>query len=173
MSNKLKIIPIISRLVEVMAITVFIVMMGSMIVQVIFRYILNSPLVGIEEFARFMFIWMVYLGAIISMQQGLFYRVDYFAELIPKNIRVIIYFLINIVILLFLLFLFLYGGKIFYVFRTVKSIALHWPWKYIYLSLPFSVTFMFFIAMISVNRSFKDIINVWAKSTPKIKKEEV
>lgn len=173
MSNKLKIIPILTRLVEGMAITVFIIMMGSMIVQVIFRYLLNSPIVGIEEFARFMFIWMIYLGAIISMQQGLFYRVNYFADLIPKNFRVIIYFLINIAILLFLLFLFLYGGKIFYVFRAVKSIALHWPWKYIYLSLPFSIAFMFFIAMLNVNKSFKDILKVWLKNTSKIKKEEV
>jgi len=173
MSNKLKIIPILTRLIEGMAIVVFIIMMGSMIVQVIFRYLLNSPIVGIEEFARFMFIWMVYLGAIISMQQGLFYRVNYFTDLIPKNFRVIIYFLINIVILLFLLFLFLYGGKIFYVFRAVKSIALHWPWKYIYLSLPFSIAFMFFITMININKSFKDILKVWVKSTSKIKKEEV
>lgn len=173
MSNKLKIIPILMRLIEWMAITVFIVMMGSMIVQVIFRYLLNSPIVGIEEFARFMFIWMIYLGAIISMQQGLFYRVNYFTDLMPKNFRVIIFFLINVVILLFLLYLLAYGGKVFYVFRAVKSIALHWSWKYIYFSLSFSVAFMFFIAIINFNKCFKDVIRIWVKGASKIKKEKV
>ena len=130
---------IIYSFIEILAVAFFIAMMGAMIIQVISRYLLNSPISWIEECARFLFIWMIYCGAIISMKKRLFYKVDYFAEHLPNKLKIIFNFLVQISVLLALLFLFIYSNKTVYAFRAVKSVALHLPWKYIYFSLSFSV----------------------------------
>ncbi len=85
MLRKLRFFAIMIGLVKACSVTIFVIMMGAMVVQVIFRYLLNSPIVWIEEFARFMFIWMIYLGAIISMEQGLLHRVC--SSLLVHSIR--------------------------------------------------------------------------------------
>ena len=134
------------RLIEVLSVTIFVIMMGAMIMQVIFRYLLNSPIVWIEEFARFMFIWMIYLGVIISMEQGLLHRVNYFIDLLPKKLRAVVYVIVNALVFWFLAFLIISGWQVVNRFSKVKSISLEWPWKYIYLSVLLAASIMSLIS---------------------------
>jgi len=167
---KINIMKIIYSFIEILAVAFFIAMMGAMIIQVISRYLLNSPISWIEECARFLFIWMIYCGAIISMKKRLFYKVDYFAEHLPNKLKIIFNFLVQISVLLALLFLFIYSNKTVYAFRAVKSVALHLPWKYIYFSLSFSVFFMIVISLFNIKKFLEeDLLKVLRKKTEKNK----
>ena len=171
MLRKLRFFEVLIRLVKVLAVTIFVIMMGAMVVQVIFRYLLNSPIAWIEEFARFMFIWMIYLGVIISMEQGLLHRVNYFIDLLPGKLRACVYVIVNALVFWFLAFLIISGWQVVNRFSKVRSISLEWPWKYIYLSVVFSAIIMSLISMRNLAQSILDLIKTLGLST--LNREEV
>ena len=41
-----------------------------LILQIAFRYVLNAPLVWPEEAARYLYIWVCYLGAAVALRRG-------------------------------------------------------------------------------------------------------
>ena len=58
--------------------------------QVIYRYVLNNPLIWSEELARFLFIWLVMFGAGYCVSRNKHIRVDTITNLLPqKAVRVI------------------------------------------------------------------------------------
>ena len=165
MLKKPKVFRIMMRLIEALTVILFIIMMGAMIIQVIFRYLLNSPIVGIEEFARFMFIWMIYLGVIISMEQRFLHRVNYFIDLLPSKLRACVHVIVNILVFWFLAFLTISGWQVVNRFSKVKSIALEWPWKYIYLSVLFSASLMGLISIRNLIQSVLDLMKTLRMKT--------
>lgn len=55
---------------------IFVLLVAVTFAQVIFRYLLASPLTWTEEFARYCFVWIVYLAAPIALHRGLHIGVD-------------------------------------------------------------------------------------------------
>ncbi len=55
---------------------IFVLLVAVTFAQVIFRYLLASPLTWTEEFARYCFVWIVYLTAPIALHRGLHIGVD-------------------------------------------------------------------------------------------------
>jgi TRAP-type C4-dicarboxylate transport system permease small subunit len=62
---------------EVVALAAFIVMLLSSILQVIFRYVLNLPLMWTEELARLMCVLTTYFGAVVVLLLREHIRVDF------------------------------------------------------------------------------------------------
>lgn len=48
--------------------------------QVFFRFVLSMPIPWVEEFGRYLHIWVVFLGAAAAEGSGYHIRVDYFAN---------------------------------------------------------------------------------------------
>lgn len=67
------------------------IMMGSMttiiFLQVIYRYILQSPLAWSEELARFLFIWITFIGAVIAARKGSHISVELLQNLFSLKIK--------------------------------------------------------------------------------------
>ena len=55
--------------------------------QVLFRYVLGSPLVGSEDAAKLATIWMVFLGAGLAVRDRLHIQIDYFIEKLPHRVQ--------------------------------------------------------------------------------------
>jgi len=55
--------------------------------QVVFRYVLNNPLVGSEDAAKLATIWMVFLGAGLAVRDRLHIQIDYFIEKLPFRVQ--------------------------------------------------------------------------------------
>ena len=55
--------------------------------QVLFRYVLGSPLVGSEDAAKLATIWMVFLGAGVAVRDRLHIQIDYFIEKLPPRVQ--------------------------------------------------------------------------------------
>ena len=58
-----------ARLVDVLAIVTFVGMFSCVLVQVFFRYFLDSPLTWSDELARYFFVWCAFLGWIIAARR--------------------------------------------------------------------------------------------------------
>jgi TRAP-type transport system small permease protein len=55
-----------------------------MFIQVFCRYVLNSSLSWSEELAKYLFVWMTFIGGALCFRDKMHIGVDYFASLLPK-----------------------------------------------------------------------------------------
>lgn len=55
--------------------------------QVVFRYVLASPLVWSEELARYLFVWVTMLGAAAAVHLGQHYGLDILAKALPGPLK--------------------------------------------------------------------------------------
>lgn len=72
--------------------------------QVIMRYVVKSPLSWSEEIARFMFIWMVYIGISYGVKRNKHIKVDFIINLTPDIFKISILILSDIIFLAFSIF---------------------------------------------------------------------
>ncbi|TQR15537.1 TRAP transporter small permease [Psychrobacillus soli] len=64
------------------------------IMQVVFRYILSSPIGWVDEYSRFLFIWMIMIGSAVAVQKIAHFNVEFLVE--KFNLR--IQWLTNVVV---------------------------------------------------------------------------
>lgn len=71
--------------------TVCVILMSGMsiiiFIQVIARYVFNNSLSWSEELARYMFIWLVYIGISLGCKEMKHLRIDAFIKIFPKKAR--------------------------------------------------------------------------------------
>ncbi len=72
------------------------------ILQVIFRYLLKIPFVWSEEFTRFLFIWIVWLGAALATVAKKHMVIEFIRDSFPNPWPVTIKFLTDLLALFFL-----------------------------------------------------------------------
>ncbi|WP_078412507.1 TRAP transporter small permease [Priestia abyssalis] len=77
--------------------------------NVILRYVFHSGLAWSEEVARFLFIWMVFLGAIGALKDNQHLGVDLLVEKLPLKVRKIVFAVSNVLVL-YVLWLILDGS---------------------------------------------------------------
>lgn len=71
------------RMVEYVIIVIYTIIIVAMFAQVVFRYVVNDPLSWSEELARYMFVWLCYLGAYVAVLRNAHVGVDYLTRLMP------------------------------------------------------------------------------------------
>lgn len=85
---------------------VAVALMGLMVLvillQVVFRYVLNDALPWSEEAARFMMLWMAGLAAPSAYRWGGFVAIDMVPELLPKKVGAILTFALLLIAMMVL-----------------------------------------------------------------------
>ena len=84
-----------------------IVVLGSILIVVVFfnvisRSFLNSSLGWVDETARFLFIWLTFLGAILANATNEHMHLDFVVDLLPKKVGQVIVVAANTVVLIIL-----------------------------------------------------------------------
>jgi TRAP-type C4-dicarboxylate transport system permease small subunit len=123
-------------------VTLFVAILVVMILQVAFRYVLNTPLVWTEELARILFIWACYLGAPVATRRGNHVTITFVLERLPKGPGRVVALGIQAVSLVFFLQLAILGAVLAARSHTVEAITLPIPWSLIYLAVPLSAALM-------------------------------
>jgi TRAP-type transport system small permease protein len=62
--------------VEIVAALLTFVLTVMVFLQVLYRYVLHSPLAWSEEFAMFLFQWCIFIGAALAIRHGYHFHVD-------------------------------------------------------------------------------------------------
>lgn len=70
-------------------------------IQVIMRYVFNNSLSWSEEIARYIFIWLVFIGISYGAKQMKHLKIDVFVQIFPKKIRPYIIILADVIVLVF------------------------------------------------------------------------
>ena len=132
--------------IEHVIMILLIVLVSLTFVQVIFRYVLGSPLVWSEEVIRYSLIWIVLLGAGLGLKDDAHIGVEYFLELLPEKAREGFLFLNILLISAVAVFLAVVGGRFALNARGSTSPAMGIPNILIFCAIPVSaVTWLIFL----------------------------
>nr|WP_245204171.1 TRAP transporter small permease [Ammoniphilus resinae] len=112
-----------------------VVLTVSVFLGVIFRYVLNNPLVWSEEMALVCFIWMTFVGSSIVLREKGHIQLDLTKLIKVDRLRNGLEWLGHLAVILILVVFIYYGFKQV-AFATDKTTALQLPWKYVFLAVP-------------------------------------
>lgn len=82
-----RLIPRAERLVELLMAAALAVMVVLVFGNVVLRYVFSSGIAWAEEIARLMFVWMIFLGAIIALRKHAHIGVEMVQERLPPAAR--------------------------------------------------------------------------------------
>jgi len=139
---------------EIAAGTFLVLMSLATFGNVILRYAFNSPIQWAEEFSRYAFIWVVFLGAAACSKRKAHIAIDTLALLAPPRLRHFLAFVVQGVILV-LTAAVTYFGWVLCRLATQATSTLNIPQYVVYLVVLFSAALIFVHTMIDVYRGVK------------------
>jgi len=108
----------------------------SLLLQVFFRYVLNTPLSWSEEVAVFCFIWSMLLAGSLGVRERFHVRLTFILERLPRFLANPLGFALDLLILLFGLYLISGGIFIVELIWDNTTAAIRYPIRYLYISAP-------------------------------------
>lgn len=118
------------------------IVMLSVFLQVLARYVFHWSLPWPEELARYCFIWGSLLGAGIALERRKLHDIDIVFNMLPKIVQPFISFIVNLLALGFLVILVRYGIELLFVTHRQMSSALVIKMSYVYGAVPFAGSLM-------------------------------
>ena len=121
---------------DIAVIALFVGMTVTVIVQVFFRFVLQSPLRWTEELARYMMIWLVLLASAIAMRNRAHLQVDILTAGLPKKAKFAFNIFVDILTTAFLVIVTYYGFHVVLTTTAQTSPAMQLPMALIYAAFP-------------------------------------
>ena len=122
--------------------------------SIFFRYVLNDSITWSEEIAKYLMVWMVFVGAPVAMVQSRHIAIEMFPNLFRPRIRALIFLIVNLLIVLTMAF-WTYRGFTYTVggMSQVMSSFDKIPLEVVFASIPFGSCIMMIISFqISLNQ---------------------
>jgi TRAP-type C4-dicarboxylate transport system permease small subunit len=118
--------------VTLLLLTILLVVVGA---QIFARYVLNHSLFWSEELARYLFIYLVFLGAAIVLRREGHIQVSFFVEKFPPLLRRGVAMLADTLLLAFVGIVLIQSVRLAILVWTVPTAALLIPWTFVYLGI--------------------------------------
>ena len=147
------------KLTEYLAIGVVAMTSVIIVVQVFFRYVLNSSIGWSDEIMGFLLVWITFTGAVLALEDRSHIGVDFLVNFFPVRYKWIIISFIDLLILIFLLIFTYNGGKLCIKLYSNYAISLPISMSIIYFVLPLSGFLMIMIVFRRGFRTFQELRN--------------
>ena len=126
----------INRLFELIVIGVYVALVVDITAAVFFRYVLNDSLVWGEELARYLFVWLVFLGAGLGVGKNVHVGVDSFVRMLPLGPRKLMQLGVEAAVMAFLVALIAVGVNLAMASAHMQTLLLNVSIAYVYLAAP-------------------------------------
>jgi len=123
-------------------VSLFVLILVTMIMQVTSRYVLNAPLIWTEEMARMSYIWACYLGAPIAFRRGTHVAITFVSDRLPRRALAAVNLLLQAAALIFLTQLAIQGMMLTIRSHHLDMITLPFSWSAVYIAAPISAILM-------------------------------
>lgn len=132
------------RFEEIILVAVFSVMVVLIFAQVLMRYVFEASLSWSEELARYMFLWIIWLGSSFAAREKAHISLDFVTSRLSPKTKHVVWIIKTLIWIGFTVFLAYISFKLTYIIfdRGQLSPALRIPMGYAYASIPFGVTMM-------------------------------
>lgn len=135
-----------------------IIMVVIIFLQVVSRTFLQSSFPWTEELARYLMIWLTFLGAAFSFQYGAHIGIGIITDRLPKKVAAIV----NVIVCLLCIFLFsiltVKGWELVTRSMNQKSPAMSLPMSYVYFIIPISGVLMILNVC---DITYKNVTRLW------------
>lgn len=116
---------------EVILCTFTILMVVVLFMQIIFRNLTPINLTWSEELARYLFIWVIYIGVSYAVKKERHIRIDSLELVFKERGKLIMGTISNTVFLIFSLMVVYYGfGTVFNINRATPGLGISYGWVY-------------------------------------------
>jgi len=129
------------------AIVLFLAIFALVLMQIGFRYFINSPLTWSEELTRYLFIWLCFTGWAIALRRGTHIRVQAVYDLLPASLRKGLDFLVLLATAYFAYLMVRWGLVLVEQNRNVPAVAIDIPYALVYLSVPLFGLLVFIVTI--------------------------
>ncbi len=143
------------RMVRWALVGIFSVMIAATFAQVVFRYLLRSPLPWSEELARYCFVWIVFLGATLGLERGVHIGVDILTILLPRRVQRWLSVVNEFLMLAFVLVIIAASVAVVDANRLQFSPALGLQMAKIYLAIPLGMAVMALVLIRKLAEGFR------------------
>lgn len=109
-------------------------------VQVFCRYVLNHSLFWSEELARYLLVWLTFLGASVAYYRGVHPGIDVVYARMPDALRKVAAAAVHLLSIALFVIMIIFGIKFAYFIRHQISPALYLPKWLVFTIIPFSGT---------------------------------
>jgi TRAP-type C4-dicarboxylate transport system permease small subunit len=131
-------------------------MVGVVAAQVFFRYALNHSLFWSEELARYILVWLTFLGATVAYRRGAHPRIDLVTAGRHSRMAKALRIGAHLVAMAFFVLLVIYGTQFAYFVRLQISPALQLPKWIVMLVLPISGLLMLLHALAAIAAEIRE-----------------
>jgi len=164
--TKIGILNSIDKFIEWLSIILMSFMLLLTFANVIGRYVFRNSIFFSEEMARFLFVWVVFLGAAIIIKDKGHVAVTFLAEKLKgRKSGKLLEIFIGICGFIFITIVFVGGITLSKTMNLYKSSALQIPMGYVYCAIPIG-------AGIMMIHHFKNFLSLFVKKQENIKKEK-
>lgn len=134
----IKTVQLINTVIKYFLILMMFVMVVVVFLQVVYRFVLDNPLAWTEETARYLLVWITFLGAAYAMGSKAHIGVDLFMNMLPKSLRKILLIITTLLSLVFFAVMVTQGYILSQRTMMQTSPAMGLPMGYVYLVIPIS-----------------------------------
>lgn len=131
-----------ARLVSFCAGVLLVMMTFIVLLGVFYRYALGDPIFWIEEVSRYVFAYIVFLGAALSTHRRGHMAVDALVKKLPHRVKDGWHVAIDMVVATVLLFVLVKGWQFTLISQILISTALHIPQSVFFFSVPLGAALM-------------------------------
>ena len=122
--------------------------------NVIARYVFNWPIAWAEEFARYAFVWVVFLGAVACTKQKRHIIIDAVIGTLPRRVRSVVRAFVDLLIMGLMVAL-IYYGWVFTSMSTEPTSMMEIPQYLIYVVVPLSALLVLLYTVRDFQRALK------------------
>lgn len=137
-----KVIHIFDTIIDWISILLMSAVVIVVLLQIVFRFIIQKPLSWSEELSRYIFIWIVYLGGYLCTKSNSHLGITYFVDILPVKVRKIVKLVANIFLIVYMAIVIYYGFILSFRVMGQPSAVLRVPMGIVYMAIPLGMTFM-------------------------------
>ena len=135
------------------------ILMGGLLfilfLQVFTRYILNDPFAWTEEAARYVYVYIVFLGSSAAIADRSHVGIDYFAKSLPPKAQWVLALLVNLLILGVLANLLYWGWRAAMRQWNLPLVVLDIPYTWVYVIVPVTAVLMTLRTLVVMREDFQ------------------
>lgn len=129
-------------IIRILTIAAFSLMVVVTFMQIIYRFVLLKPIPWSEELARYLFVWITFLGSGVAVKNKGHVGVELVIDRLPKELRKISLIIAFIVCVVFCILMVTNGVTMVQRTMNQRSAAMSMPMSYAYIAIPIGFILM-------------------------------
>jgi TRAP-type C4-dicarboxylate transport system permease small subunit len=151
------IVRMLERLADALLIALFLLIFALVLAQVVFRYVLNDPLVWSEELARLAFIWVAMLAWGLGSRRHSHIAITFVPDMLPRVPRLLLAVAVQILIIVLCALLVWHGWTLTARNIDLPMVTIDVPYAIVYVIVPVGAAIVICYALAEIHRLLAEL----------------